>query len=53
MFKFCQNNVLKFFMKFFTQTFVISILAINLSFASKIKVFDFTETELSNYKLEK
>ena len=40
-------------MKFFTQTFVISILAINLSFASEIKVFDFTETELSNLQVRK
>ena len=40
-------------MKFFTQTFVISILAINLSFASEIKVFDFTETELSQLQVRK
>ena len=54
MFKFCQNNVLTiFFMKFFTQTFVISILAINFSFASEIKVFDFTETELSQLQVRK
>ena len=54
MFKFCQNNVLTiFFMKFFTQTFVISILVINFSFASEIKVFDFTETELSQLQVRK
>ena len=54
MFKICQNNVLTiFFMKFFTQTFVISILAINFSFASEIKVFDFTETELSQLQVRK
>ena len=40
-------------MKFFTQTFVISILAINFSFASEIKVFDFTETELSKLQVRK
>ena len=40
-------------MKFFTQTFVISILAINFSFASEIKVFDFTETELSQLQVRK
>ena len=40
-------------MKFFTQTFVISILAINCSFASEIKVFDFTETELSQLQVRK
>ena len=40
-------------MKFFTQTFVISILAINFSFASEIKVFDFTETELSELQVRK
>ena len=54
MFKFCQNNVLTiFFMKFFTQTFVISIFAINFSFASEIKVFNFTETELSQLQVRK
>ena len=40
-------------MKFFTQTFLISILAINFSFASEIKVFDFTETELSQLQVRK
>ena len=40
-------------MKFFTQTFVILILAINFSFASEIKVFDFTETELSQLQVRK
>ena len=40
-------------MKFFTQTFVISILAINFSFASEIKFFDFTETELSQLQVRK
>ena len=40
-------------MKFFTQTFVISILVINFSFASEIKVFDFTETELSQLQVRK
>ena len=40
-------------MKFFTQAFVISILTINFSFASEIKVFDFTETELSQLQVRK
>ena len=40
-------------MKFFTKTFVISILTINFSFASEIKVFDFTETELSQLQVRK
>ena len=40
-------------MNFFTQTFVISILAINFCFASEIKVFDFTETELSQLQVRK
>ena len=40
-------------MKFFTQIFVISILSINISFASEIKVFDFTETELSQLQVRK
>ena len=40
-------------MKFFTQTFVILILAIDLSFASEVKVFDFTETELSQLQVRK
>ena len=40
-------------MKFVKQTFIISILAINFSFASEIKVFDFTETELSQLQVRK
>ena len=40
-------------MKFVKQTFIISILAINFSFASEIKVFDFTETELSELQVRK
>ena len=40
-------------MKFFKQTFIISILAINFSFASEVKVFDFTETELSQLEVRK
>ncbi len=40
-------------MKFFTQTFVISIFVINFSFASEIKVFNFTETELSQLQVRK
>ena len=40
-------------MKLFTQTFVISILVIGFSFASEIKVFDFTETELSQLQVRK
>ena len=40
-------------MKFFTQTFVILIFAISFSFASEIKVFDFTETELSQLQVRK
>ena len=40
-------------MKFFTQTFVISIFTINFSFASEIKVFNFTETELSQLQVRK
>ena len=40
-------------MKVFKQTFIISILAINFSFASEVKVFDFTETELSQLQVRK
>ena len=40
-------------MKFVKQTFIISILAINFSFASEIKVFDFTDTELSQLQVRK
>ncbi len=40
-------------MKFVKQTFIISILAINFSFASEVKVFDFTETELSQLQVRK
>tara|TARA_B100000963_G_scaffold283203_1_gene251886 strand:- start:3303 stop:3953 length:651 start_codon:yes stop_codon:yes gene_type:complete len=40
-------------MKFLIKTFVSSILALNLSFASEVKVFDFTETELSQLQVRK
>ena len=50
MFKFCLNNVLRFFliiMKILLNILIITILSINLSSADELQVFDFTETELA------
>ncbi len=54
MFKFCQNNVLtNFFMKLLAKIFLIVFIVTNLSFADEVKVFEFTETELSQLKVRK
>ena len=54
MFKFCQNNVLtNFFMKLEFKILLSLFIAINTSLADEIKVFDFTETELSKLEVRK
>jgi len=54
MFKFCQNNVLtNFFMKLVFKFLVTLIITTNTLLAEEIKVFDFTETELSNLEVRK
>jgi len=54
MFKFCQNNVLtNFFMKLLAKIFLIVFIVTNLSFADEVKVFEFTESELSQLKVRK
>jgi hypothetical protein len=54
MFKFCQNNVLtNFFMKLVFKFLATLIITTNTLFAEEIKVFDFTETELSNLEVRK
>ena len=57
MFKFCQNNVLTIFFKKFMKIiliFLINILLITgVSAASEIKVFEFTEVELSELEVRK
>jgi len=40
-------------MKKFIEVFIIIVLAMNFSFASEVKVFDFTETELSQLQVRK
>ena len=57
MFKFCQNNVLTSFfkkiMKLLITTFVTWFSIFTVSFTAEIKVFDFTETELSQLEVRK
>ena len=57
MFKFCQNNVLtiffKIFMKILFKILITLLITINISLADEIKVFDFTETELSELEVRK
>ena len=54
MFKFCQNNVLTilFMIKKFTL-FIFILFLTNLGFASEVKVFDFTKTELAKLEVRK
>ena len=53
MFKFCQNNVLKLLMKIIFL-FLISIIAITgLTQANEVKIFSFTEAELSELQIRK
>ena len=57
MFKFCQNHVLTiFFMKLFLKIFITAFLVISSSIANevnKVKVFDFSESELTNLQVRK
>ena len=57
MFKFCQNNVLtnflELFMKLLFKILVAVIIAFNTSIADEVKVFNFTETELSELEVRK
>ena len=54
MFKSCQNNVLTiFFMKFLIIFFFFWSIFLSLSFAEEIKVFEFTESELSELEIRK
>jgi len=54
MFKSCQNNVLTiFFMKFLIIFFFFWSIFLSLSFADEIKVFEFTESELSELEIRK
>ena len=54
MFKFCQNNVLtNFFMKLLLKIFVFVFITTNISLADEVKVFDFTESELSKLEVRK
>ena len=58
MFKFCQNNVLTIFLKKFLMKLIFTILIdililIGSSHANEVKVFDFTEKELSELDVRK
>ena len=57
MFKFCQNNVLTYFfkkiMKLLITTFFAWLSIYTVSFTTEIKVFDFTEIELSQLEVRK
>ena len=59
MFKFCQNNVLTIFlknickMKFIFKTIIMILIIVVSGNANEIKVFEFTEKELSQYDIRK
>ena len=54
MFKFCQNHVLTiFFMRLFLKIFITTFLVINSSIANEVKVFDFSEPELTKLEVRK
>ena len=54
MFKFCQNHVLTiFFMKLFLKILITTFLVTNILIAGEIKVFDFSESELTNLEVRK
>ena len=55
MFKFCQNNVLTIFLSMIKKftLFIFILFFTNFSFASEVKVFDFTETELTKLEVRK
>ena len=57
MFKFCQNNVLtnflNLFMKIFIRTIIICFIFCGVSLAEDIKIFEFTDIELSELQVRK
>ena len=57
MFKFCQNNVLtnffKIIMKLVSKILITLIVSVNSLLADEVKVFDFTEGELSQLEVRK
>ena len=58
MFKFCQNNVLRIFFKNFYMNFILKILVTiftltAFSHANDVRVFEFTDTELSQLEVRK
>ena len=57
MFKYCQNNVLTFFLKYFMnfliKTFTIWLALLSLGFGDEITVFKFTKEELSKLEIRK
>ena len=59
MFKFCQNNVLTVFflknikMKIILKIFFVTLVMVSSSHANEIKVFDFTEKELTQLNVRK
>ena len=57
MFKYCQNNVLTFFLKYFMnfliKTFTIWLVLLSLGFGDEITVFKFTKEELSKLEIRK
>ena len=58
MFKSCQNNVLRNFFKnnfmyFLFNIFISWLILCSISFAQEVKVFNFTEAELSNMEIRK
>ena len=58
MFKFCQNNVLKFFLKNYLMKIILKLSIFILfmssySYSNEVKVFEFTEKELSELQVRK
>ena len=58
MFKFCQNNVLTFFfkkllMKIIFKFLICIIMIIGVGYATEIRIFEFTDTELSQLEVRK
>ena len=56
MFKSCQNNVLRFFKKIMNvlvKIFIIWFTFFSISFADEVKIFEFTNDELSNLEVRK
>ena len=58
MFKFCQNNVLKFFFKNYLMKIILKLSIFILfmssySYSNEVKVFEFTEKELSELQVRK